>query len=206
MSISVAPSTRRGPVHERDAARRGQLLDAGLDAFGSEGYAGSSIEAICAAAHVGTRSFYRYFTAKEDLLEAVYDRHIVRVTRELTAALRRHPDDVVARVRAGAEAFVAASISDERAARVQLTEIVGVSERLEARRRGVHRAFAALVEQEYRELALRGAIAAPVPALVCTALVGGSNELLLEWRFADRRPGRGELVEALVSLYLGAAA
>jgi AcrR family transcriptional regulator len=205
-TLCTGSSTRRGPVPQRDAARRAQLLDAGLEAFGTQGYATSSIESICAAAHVGTRSFYRYFAGKEDLLEAVYDRQIRSVTAGLTAALGRHPDDVAARVRAGGEAFVAASTGDERAARVQLTGVVGVSERLEARRRGVHRSFAALVEHEYGRLAARGVIRGPVPPLVCAALVGGSNELLVEWLFADPRPSRPELVDALVSLYLKAAA
>lgn len=196
-------TTRRGPLAERDQQRREQLLDAGLQAFGTDGFAASAIESICAAAHVGTRSFYRYFDSKEDLLRGVYDRQIARVGTAITEALGRYPNDADRRVRAGVRAFVVTTASDERAARVQLIEIVGVSERLEAHRRGVLRAFAVLIEQEYADLQRRGLIPFAMPPVACMALVGGSNEVMVDWIQSQPRPGLRRIVDGLVRLHLG---
>lgn len=196
-------STRRGPLAERDQQRRAQLLDAGLQAFGTGGFAASAIESICADAHVGTRSFYRYFDGKEDLLRGVYDRQIALVGTAITQALGRYPDDADKRVRAAVRAFVDTTASDERAARVQLIEIVGVSEQLEAHRRGVLRAFAVLIEQEYVDLERRGLIAAALPPVACLALVGGSNEVMVDWIQSQPRPGLRRIVDGLVRLHLG---
>ncbi len=203
-SGAEAMSTRRGPREQRDHLRRVQLLDAGLQAFGTEGFAESAIESICADAHVGTRSFYRYFQSKEDLLQGVYDRQIARVGASLTAALARYPSDLDARIRGGVRAFVKVTTEDERAARVQLVEIVGVSVRLEAHRREVLRAFALLLEQEYADLHARGLIAKRLQSVLCMGLVGGSNEVLVDWiQAAPRSPVR-EVLEGLVQLHLGA--
>jgi AcrR family transcriptional regulator len=199
------PSTRRGPLEQRDWRRREQLLEAGLEAFGTRGFADCAVESICADARVGTRSFYRYFESKADLLEAVYDRQIARVGSELTTALARHPNDLGRRVRAGVRAFVHATTSDERAARVQLIEVVGVSERLEVHRRGVLRAFAVLIEQEYDDLYDRGLIKNRVGSVVCMGLVGGSSEVLVDWIQSSPRPGKQRLVDGIVRLHLGAA-
>lgn len=201
----AGPSTRRGPVDERDRLRREHLLDAGLEAFGTVGYAASAIESICADAHVGTRSFYRYFSSKEDLLKAVYDRQIGAVGSALTEALAKHPDDLSRRVRAGVDAFIEATTRDERAARVQLLEVVGVSDRLEAHRRDVLRAFAVLIEQEYADLRRRGLTTSIVPAVLCMALVGGSNEVMVDWIHSDPRRQLADVAEALVQMHLSVA-
>ncbi len=201
--ISSKASTRRGPVEERDRLRRERLLDAALDAFGRDGFVGSAIEDICASARVGTRSFYRYFSSKEDLLKGVYDRQIAAVGLALTQALAGHGDDLVERVRAGVRAVVEVTTADERAARVQLLEVVGVSEGMEAHRRGVLRAFAVLIEQEYANLYERRLIAAPVPPVVCMALVGGTNEVLVDWIHSRPRRGRRAVIDGLVQLHLG---
>ncbi len=203
------PSTRRGPREDRDRLRTEQLLDAALEAFGTAGFAASTIEDICATARVGTRSFYRYFASKEDLLKGVYDRQIAAVGSALTQALSCHPNQLVDRVRAGVRAFVETTTADERAARVQLLEIVGVNASLEAHRRGVLRAFAVLIEQEYTDLNQRGLITGlitrQVLPVVCMALVGGANEVLVDWMHAVSRPDKRTIIDGLVQLHLNAA-
>jgi AcrR family transcriptional regulator len=204
---SAAPSTRRGPQHERDAARRRRLLDTGLEVFGTDGYAGSAIEDLCARAGVGTRSFYVDFPSKEDLLLAVYDRHIAEVGVTLQAALDREPRDLAAYVRHGVTTYVTAALADERSARVQMVEIVGVSERCERHRREVLRAFAGQVHAAGERMRRAGLAPRGLDPLVSMALVGASNELLIDWLAtpARRRPSRRKVVDALTQVYLGTA-
>ena len=58
---------------ERRADRRLRLVQAGLEVFGTEGWGGTTIERLCAAAGVATRSFYEEFASREALLSAVYE-------------------------------------------------------------------------------------------------------------------------------------
>jgi len=81
---------------ERRAERRERLLDAGLELFGTQGYANTSIEALCSATRLNPRYFYESLKTREELLRAVYDRH----TRLATAVgvsleLERHRRDVL---------------------------------------------------------------------------------------------------------------
>jgi TetR/AcrR family transcriptional regulator, mexJK operon transcriptional repressor len=55
----------------RKALKRQRILDAALQVFAQEGYAGTSMDAIAAAAGVSKPTLYTYFGAKEQLFEAM---------------------------------------------------------------------------------------------------------------------------------------
>lgn len=170
---------------ERQAERRRRLLDAGLGQFGTAGYARTTIEGLCAGAGVTPRHFYEEFGGREALLVAVFDEVVDWVREAVAAALAAAPDEPIARVRAGVGAFLHALLDDPRRARVVCVEVVGVSREVEAHRRGVLHEFAALVTSEAQRLAEgRGDF-----SLAALALVGGTNELVVEWVVGgDRRP------------------
>lgn len=58
---------------EREAARRDQILETAWTVFAELGYAGTSVEHICARANVSTKSFYRIFENREHLYLALYE-------------------------------------------------------------------------------------------------------------------------------------
>jgi AcrR family transcriptional regulator len=187
---------------DRHAARRERLLDAGLEVFGTEGYAASAIEPLCARAGVATRAFYEHFATKEDLLVAVYDREIGTVFADVAAALSPEADDLEAQCRAGVSAFVTATTRDPRRARIQLLEVVGVSDRLERHRRAVHHEFARIIERDARRLHRAGALAHAPTQLTSRALVGATAELLVDWMYARRRPSLARVIDALTAMYV----
>lgn len=65
---------------ERIAKRRQQLLDTAMDLYAAEGIANVSIEQVCAAAGLTKRYFYESFHSKDQLVEAVVDAALDRVT------------------------------------------------------------------------------------------------------------------------------
>jgi AcrR family transcriptional regulator len=208
-AVSASPaiahrSTRRGPSEEREAARRARLLETGLEVFGTVGYARSAIESICAQARVGTHSFYRHFDSKEDLFRAVYDEVIERLGTKIVTALRREPTDLETHVGGAVTACVGHVTSDERAARVQLVEVVGISGALERHRREVMRAFARVTEREAARLHALGLTRRPVSELLAMGLIGATNELLIDWLVAPKRPSRQLLISELTHLYVAA--
>jgi AcrR family transcriptional regulator len=70
------------PVVER-------LERASVELFAAQGYARTSVQQIVAAAGVTKGAMYHYFTSKDDLLFAIYDR--------LLSRQRAHLDEIVAR-------------------------------------------------------------------------------------------------------------
>lgn len=190
---------------ERREARRERLLDAGLEVFGTAGYGASSIELLCATAGVTTRHFYELFSGREALLAAVYDRIIERVAGGVYASMRAAAPTVEARSGAGLRAFIEPLLGDRRKGRVVLIEVVGVSDRLERRRRDVIRGFAAVSAEVARELIAAGAMPQQELELGMLMLVGAVNELLVDWMYRDERPAIEALVAAATRLYVNAA-
>jgi AcrR family transcriptional regulator len=191
-------------AEERRAERRERLLDAGLELFGTQGYANTSIEALCAATRLNPRYFYESFKTREELLRAVYDRHMGRLAAAVDAALRDAPGDPAARVATGLGAFVRTQLADRRAARITYLEIVGVSLELERHRRDVLRGFAGLVEREADALAAAGLLPARDHHLTALALGGAVDGLLTDCFTNPDPPPVEAIVATLVDLFLAA--
>ena len=189
----------------RDELRRDALITAGIDGFGTSGYTSTTIESMCSAARVSTRDFYSYFTTKEDLMLAVYD-HVIaesmlRVGQAVTEATQNGAD-ARGTIRAGIGEFAHSMSDDERWGRINFIEVVGISARVESRRREVIRAFGELVAAVSNALATRGEInrgaLSPVHSV---AMVGAVHETLTDWSIRDERPPLDEIIEALVDIF-----
>jgi len=56
-------------LRERKRARTRQaIVDAAVDLFDRNGYEGTTVADIAAAAEIGTRTFFSYFASKEEVL------------------------------------------------------------------------------------------------------------------------------------------
>jgi AcrR family transcriptional regulator len=70
----------------RDARRR-QILDAAIACFARDGFHRTSMQHIVAAAGLSPGAIYRYFSSKEDIVEAIADERHARETALLAEAL-----------------------------------------------------------------------------------------------------------------------
>ena len=75
-------------------AKRSELMISELEGvalllFEERGFDTVTVEDIASAAHISVRTFYRYFPAKEDVLQVKIDRR----SKALRAALATRPDD-----------------------------------------------------------------------------------------------------------------
>jgi AcrR family transcriptional regulator len=167
---------------ERAAERRERLLGAALDAFATDGYANTSIEALCAAARVSTRDFYALFGSREALVIALHDDLNARALTAVGQAIAPvDPDDLEARARAGVRAYFDVVTSDRRWARIALVESVGVSPEAERHRQEAIGRFAQLLELETSRMAAAGVIPQRDFRLTAIALVGAINGLVNTW-------------------------
>src|SRR5689334_23129284 len=120
---------------DRQAERRERLLGAGLELFGTDGYAATSIERLCSHAGVSTRNFYEEFASREDLLMRLHDRVIEMAVDAVLTAWEDTADAPVAdRLERAVRAFVTTTASDRRWARLSFVEVIGVSDAVEAHR------------------------------------------------------------------------
>lgn len=192
----------------RDAAQRQQerrirLIQAGLDLFGTVGYVSVSVKQVCSHAGLTERYFYESFRDREDLLLGVYNDLVTTIRAETDQAVADAAPHVDAQLRAGLEAFIRTLTSDARMARMVLIEVVGASPRLEVRRREVLHEFAALI----------AAVVGPLPdpesrssrlAMTAMSLVGGVNELLVDWTLGHQNATVEELIDLCYTLYIAA--
>lgn len=183
---------------QRRADRRGRLTVAGLELFGTEGWAGATIERLCSAAGVATRSFYEEFSGREDLLKAVYQQIMTGVVTEVIPAVTTCQGPAQERIRLGVDGYVRYLTEDPRRARVAHRE-VRVAGVLEQDRYEMVLRFAEIIATETR---LEQGAAGRILGL---ALAGAVSEVLVDWvAQPEPRPDTGPIVDALVRLFVAA--
>jgi AcrR family transcriptional regulator len=205
-TVAHEPRRYRGvTAAERHAQRREQLLDAGLEVFGTQGYASSSVRSISSAAALNSRYFYESFTSREDLLLAVYERIILEIGLAVRDATAR-PATLEGQARAGLRAAWMIVTEDRRKARILALEVVGVSERLEHVRRERRHAFADLVVQNALAAVPGGEVRLRLdPVLIARALMGGVVEVLVDWINGDVEVSADAIAEHFTRLFTAAA-
>ena len=137
---------------ERREIRRRQLIDAGIERFGTDGYASTSVKAICDEAGLTERYFYENFRDREALLKAVYEILIRDAAVAVLEKMNEVDGDADAMMKAGLATFARHVASNPKRARIQQLEVVGVSDRIEEVRRGAIHAFAARIADTSRRV------------------------------------------------------
>jgi AcrR family transcriptional regulator len=189
---------------ERAAGRRDRLMAAGLELFGTIGYARTSVRAISAAAAVNSRYFYESFSSREDLLYRVYTDIVSDIFTRASEAVGQE-NTLEAQARAGLRAAWLAVTEDRRKARIVAIEVVGVSERLERLRHETRQALAQMTADNALSLAGPGARLRLDPVLTARFLMGGVVEVLHEWINGDLDTATDDVVEHFTVLFTAAA-
>lgn len=188
---------------ERQAQRREQMLDAGLEIFGTQGYASSSVRSISAEAGLNSRYFYESFANKEELLVAVYERIMIEVGLAVRDATAKETT-IEGQARAGLRASWAIMTADRRKARVVAIEVVGVSEPLETLRRQRRHAFAELMMRNALSIVDEGVELSLDPVLISRALMGGVVDILVDWIHGEVEISADEIAEQFTRLFTAA--
>ena len=187
---------------ERRADRRRRLLDAGLELFGTVGFAGTTITALCRTAGITTQHFYDEFGTKEALLWGVFDETVNQASERVGDALADAPLALEPRIRAGMGAFLHAMLDDPRRARIQCMETVGIGAEFERRRRELLRAYAALVGESAQAIAGQQGGTAQGTQFITTTLVAGVNDAMIEWLHLEEPPAIDAMTDELVELWV----
>src|SRR3954447_7195429 len=108
---------------ERQSERRARFIEAGIAAFGRDGFAATTTRSLCAEAGLTQRYFYESFEGLEALFVAVV-RHLgERLDEKLLTAAARAPQEPQEQLRALSTAFFSLLKKDVHAARILLIEV-----------------------------------------------------------------------------------
>lgn len=207
---SQAPSTQTPRLYrgmsaaERHAQRRERLLEAGLELFGTQGYAATSIRAVSATASLNSRYFYESFSSREDLLWHVY-RRIIREDVAAVIEATAGAESIEEQARAGLRASWKLLTEDPRKARILALEAVGVSERLEQMRRESRHAFADILVRNAMSIAGGSVTLRMDPVLTARSLMGAVVQVLADWVNGDVDAPVEEIVEHFTRMFTAVA-
>jgi AcrR family transcriptional regulator len=190
---------------ERRAERHERLMEAGLELFGSEGYASTSIERLCATASVSTRNFYEEFPGREALLVALHDRITQRAMQNTLTALAGFEDEPL-RERVGlmVRAYISTTSSDPKWTRLAYVEVVGVSAAVEQHRLMWRERIVEFLVMEANRAVDRGEAAPRDFQLTAVAFIGAVNELVYYWSMHNRSTPLDDLCAELTRLAVAA--
>lgn len=129
---------------ERRAQRKRQLVDAGLEVIGTQGWANTTVRAVCREAGLTERYFYQAFDDRDALLTAVYDQIVADGVTVVLSAIEQAPRSFEATVRAVIAAGAEFVLDDPRRGRILVVEASG-DPVLQRRRQRAMRQQAALI-------------------------------------------------------------
>ena len=201
--MSTAPVRPYGGVSaaERMAARRARLLEAGLECFGTAGYAATGVKDVCRAAGLTDRYFYESFTDGRALFLAVFDDVTDALFTAVAEAVLAAGPGAEDQLRAAIGTFLGALAEDPRRTRVVFSEAAAAGPEAAEHMRGTLRRFTALVDATARAHLPAGAPPAG-SLIVAMSLVGTLERLVVEWHAGELGLTVTEMTEHCAGLYL----
>jgi len=166
---------------QQDRQRKRLVLAAG-ETFVELGYAAATVADILKLAGMSRRSFYEFFTSKEDVLLALLDEIVIEVRNE-AMALTRDTDDPL-------EVAVMILIAYLRVAmRFPMVgyQVMAAGGEPRKRRRQHLVSFMATVEGQLRTAHDRGLIARAPDDITLRLLIGGMDHLILSYHLDGTR-------------------
>ncbi|GAA5091683.1 TetR/AcrR family transcriptional regulator [Nocardia iowensis] len=214
--MSSAPKQRR-PVRpyggidaaDRVAARRGKLLDSGLELFGTRGYAATGVKDLCRTAGLTDRYFYESFGGTKELFAAVFDRVIDELFEAVAVAVDGEPPRGTRKLHAGIGTYLTALAEDPRKLRIIFVEPTGAG--AEHRMREALWRFARLVAETATAARPEARPPAVLVDIYALSVVGMLERVLVEKQGGRLDVPMAELVDyctafagaSLAALYTG---
>jgi len=203
--LDVAQLTRayRGASpNQRVEQRRAQLVDAGVEVFGTVGYRAATIEHICARAGLSKRYFYESFPDSEALLLACYEWCCNEFHDALVVAVAEAPQTIEAQLRAALFGYFSAIDADQRGARITLLEVLGVSSAVDKAYAAQFQRFASSVEALAGDAFSASKLPKPQLDVIAQGIFGAIIQVATQWLLDQRRRPRAQLIDATYVLVL----
>lgn len=184
-------------AEDREIERRERLLQTALQLFATQGYANTTIEALCSESKVTTRHFYQAFGTRETLLLELYNQLMDELQAGILSAVLAEHSDMQEKMRFIIQTLLNYYFTDPRRAKVGVLEVVGASPVVERRRREVIHTISGYIQLFFDQLAVQNEIPRRNYHWLAVAIVGGMNELMAEW-LMNPQMSLDELTEEMI--------
>ncbi|MGM0564820.1 MAG: TetR/AcrR family transcriptional regulator [Pseudomonadota bacterium] len=203
-----APERRRyrGVSKEaRQAERYKQLCEAGIKRIGIDGYAATTVKAVCQEAGLTERYFYESFANREALLCDTYKQITGRMRANMVAAAMDSEDtDLKDLIKATLNAFFADLEADPYGARLIMVEVLGVSDTVDNLYRRTMKGYAEMIRslagESFQADEANGLSEAHFNEMT-NALMGGATQAGISWVLTDYATPREIMVESCHFLF-----
>lgn len=185
---------------DRRADRRDRFREAGLQLFGTVGFARVTISSLCAEAGLSRRQFYEEYSGSEELMVEIYD-DIQAMARDRVAEAISTADHSNLRsvAHAAMTAYIDAVADDPRYVRCLFVEAGGISETMENHRIEGRTEWASYIAEVVATLP--GSGDEPIDYRA-TAFIGSLTAVVHRWATSDVRPDRADVVDLLSDMLL----
>ena len=144
------------------------------EVFAETGLAEATVQQVLERAGVSRRTFYQYFTGKEDVMAAVYDQHMDAMLVHLAGGLQQQTDDPAQKVIAALDRWLSFQVDAGALLPVLQAEAARPGSQLHARREGVIDAVVRTIDAAVQQV-----LGVRVDPLVFRGLVLGVEGILL---------------------------
>ena len=186
----------------RSENRKQQLLRSGLEVFGTDGYAKATIKSICRHASLTERYFYESFKNKEDLLCEVYTLLIEELRAEFESLIKQSFDEPEKLMNIAFKQYFKRLRDDPFRAKVQLFEVLGVSDRVDQHYQSAMRIVATEIDRVMCLFFPSAKTRYPDRSILIFALSGAMLQVANEWVLGDYQQSIEVIAEQLTDLYM----
>jgi AcrR family transcriptional regulator len=189
---------------DRQAKRYAQFIDAGHELFGTIGFRQTTVRLLCKQAALTDRYFYESFASIEDLLVAVYQRHIEHIQAQVLHAVMAvgfdQPTEYM--IEHGLDAFFATA-ECPKVARIIWLEVLGVSPRIDQLYTTTVQNFA----QMFRQMIMSVSPTLDWPEqdmqILAIGMIGAVSQATMAWLLSDYQASRATMVRSIKPLMMG---
>ena len=185
----------------RKKERRGKLLSAALEAFGTTGYPATSVKNICKIAGLTERYFYESFKNKEDLLCAAYQQMVGELKNESIFIINNKGEAYEEAAYGALVNFFRWFEEDPRKAKLIFFEVLGVSDRVDR----VYRAGLVTLREIIDYVIIKASpeidINAQANLLITTGLAGALIHIAHVWALDGFNLSIDDIVPQAVKLF-----
>lgn len=194
-------SYRGATADERRDERKRKLIEAGIKVIGRDGYASTTVRAVCAEASLTERYFYEAIGDREQLLGEVYGHLVTQLRAQIAETVMTAGDlNAAALARLGLTGYFAAMRDNPDAARILLFEVLGVSPEVTRLSQRAIADFAMLIRMTARRLPQL-----PVPEqqedLITAGLVGSVVFIAMTWFLEGYQRDLDDVVGSAMTIF-----
>lgn len=194
-------SYRGATADERRDERKRKLIEAGIKVIGRDGYASTTVRAVCAEAGLTERYFYEAIGDREQLLGEVYGHLVTQLRAQVAETVMTAGDlNAAALARLGLTGYFAAMRDNPDAARILLFEVLGVSPEVTRLSQRAIADFAMLIRMTARRLPQL-----PVPEqqedLITAGLVGSVVFIAMTWFLEGYQRDLDDVVGSAMTIF-----